>query len=105
MRAHERRMAIWHSLCTRRQDTVARLATEYNVCPRTIYYDVEILSLIYPIVTVRGRYYGGIKIADWYIPNPNVYSPAQMELLLRLQKSLTGKDRIIMTSIISQFSS
>ena len=104
MRAHERRMAIWHSLCCRRQDTIARLAAEYDVCPRTIYYDVEILSLIYPIETVRGRYHGGIKLPDWYTPNPNIYSPAQLELLIRLQETLEGNDLIVMTSIISQFS-
>lgn len=104
MRPHERRMAIWHSLCSRRQDTIARLAAEYNVCPRTICYDVEILSLIYPIETVHGRYHGGIKLPDWYTPNPNVYSPAQLELLIRLQETLEGNDLIVMTSIISQFS-
>ena len=104
MRAHERRMAIWHSLCCRRQDTMAHLATEHNVCLRTIYYDVEILSLIYPIETIRGRYHGGIKLPDWYIPKPHTCSPAQLELLTRLQKSLQGNDLIIMTSIIQQFS-
>ncbi|MBP3540975.1 MAG: HTH domain-containing protein [Clostridia bacterium] len=104
MRSHERRQAIWHSLCHRRQDTAAHLAAEYNVCQRTIYYDVEILSLIYPIESVRGRYHGGIKIPDWYTPNPNVYSPAQLDLLIRLQANLQGNDLIIMSSIISQFS-
>ena len=105
MRPHERRMAIWHSLCCCRQTTIARLDEEHKVCPRTIYYDVEILSLIYPIESVRGRYHGGIKLPDWYTPNPNRYSPAQMELLLRIQEALEGNDLIIMNSIISQFSS
>lgn len=103
MRSHERRMAIWHSLCYRRQDTVAHLAAEYNVCPRTIYYDVEFLSLIYPIESIRGRYRGGIKIPDWYTPDPNALSPAQMALLIRLQKDLKGNDLIIMDSIINWF--
>lgn len=104
MGANERRMAIWCTLCHRRQDTVAHLAAEYNVCPRTIYYDVEFLSLIYPIETIRGRYHGGVKIPDWYTPDPNAYSPAQMELLLRLKKTLTGRDQVIMTSIINKHS-
>ena len=96
-------MAIWHSLCYRRQDTVAHLAAEYNVCPRTIYYDVEFLSLIYPIESIRGRYRGGIKLPDWYTPDPNALSPAQMALLIRLQKDLKGNDLIIMDSIINWF--
>lgn len=103
MRSHERRQAIWQSLCHRRHDTAARLAAEYNVCTRTIYYDVEILSLIYPIESVRGRYHGGIKIPDWYTPKPTTFSPAQLELLIRLQENLQGADFIIMSSIISQF--
>ncbi len=102
MGANERRMAIWETLCYRRQDTVVHLAAEFNVSRRTIYYDVEFLSIIYPIESIRGRYYGGVKISDWYIPNPNIYTPAQMELLLRLAKSLKGKDAVIMSSIIKK---
>ena len=55
MEPQERRIAIWRSLCCHRSLTVARLATEYGVSVRTIYYDVQKLSLIYPIETVRGR--------------------------------------------------
>ena len=105
MGASERRMAIWETLCCRRQDTVAHLAAEFRVSRRTIYYDVAFLSIIYPIESIRGRYYGGVKISDWYTPNPNTYTPAQMELLLRLQRSLKGKDAIIMSSIIKKHSS
>ncbi len=68
MGAHERRMAIWNTLCHRRQDTIAHLADEFQVSLRTIYYDVQHLSLIYPLENVHGRYRGGIKIADWYTP-------------------------------------
>ena len=104
MGAGERRMAIWQTLCLRRHDTVANLASEFNVSKRTLYYDIQFLSLIYPIESVRGRYYGGIKISDWYTPNSDSFSPAQMELLLRLQKTLSGNDAIIMMSIINIFS-
>lgn len=91
MGAGERRMAIWQTLCLRRYDTVANLASEFNVSKRTLYYDVQFLSLIYPIESIRGRYYGGIKIPDWYTPNSNSFTPAQMELLLRLQKNAQRK--------------
>ena len=104
MGTNERRMAIWNSLCNRRQDTIAHLAAEHHVCPRTIYYDIAFLSLVYPIESVRGRYYGGIKIPDWYTPNPNTYTPAQMSLLTRLHKTLEGDDAVIMSSIINKYS-
>lgn len=104
MGAHERRMAIWNTLCHRRQDTIAHLADEFQVSLRTIYYDVQHLSLIYPLENVHGRYRGGIKIADWYTPASNAYSPAQTELLVRLYRRLDGNDAAIMASIISKFS-
>ncbi len=66
MEPQERRMIIWCSLCCHRFMTVAHLAAEYGASVRTIYYDVQKLSLTYPIATVRGRYTGGIKTPDWY---------------------------------------
>ena len=104
MGAEERRKAIWRALCRRRQDTVANLAVEFNVSPRTVYYDIRILSCIYPIESVRGRYHGGIKVADWYTPNTKALTPAQMELLERLLVTLEGDDVIVLQSIIDGYS-
>jgi len=104
MEAHERRMAIWRSLCCRRQDTVAHLADEFGVSVRTIYYDVQILSLSYPIETIRGRYKGGVKLPDWYKPTPQKLTPAELELLMRVREELIAKDRVVMTGIIEKFS-
>lgn len=103
MGANERRKAIWRSLCCTKYDTVANLAYKFDVSVRTIYYDVQILSLSYPIETVRGRYGGGIKIPEWYKPKSNVYTPAQLALLIKVKESLTGDDLAIMTSIIDRF--
>ena len=104
MEPQERRMAIWRSLCCHRSMTVARLAADYGVSVRTIYYDVQRLSLAYPIETVRGRYTACIKIPDWYKPNPNVYTPAQLEFLLKLKANMKGNDLALMNSIIERFS-
>lgn len=76
---------------------------KFDVSIRMIYYDVQALSLSYPIEAVRGRHCGGIKIPEWYNPNANVYSPAQLALLIKVKASLTGDDRVIMTSIIDRF--
>lgn len=61
------------------------------------------MSLAYPIVTARG-YKGGVSLADWYVPYEQALTPEQMQLLLRLSKTLTGNDAYIMESIISQLS-
>lgn len=103
MEAHERRIAIWRSLCCHRLVTIAHLAAEFGGSVRAITNDVQILSISYPIETIRGRYHGGVKIPDWYTPNPNVYTPAQFELLTKLKTNLTGSDLAVMTSIMEQF--
>ena len=102
VRANERRQAIWHSLCRIRQMTVADLMAEYNASRSTIYRDLQILSLSYPIVTMIGNG-GGVKLADWYEPGKGQMTPSQTDLLLRISKTLTGPDAHIMQSIISQY--
>lgn len=101
MNANARRQAIWHTLCARRLVTVPYLAARYRVSQNTVKEDISLLSLSYPIVTVRGRN-GGVKIADWYIPKRQVLSPAQFDFLVKLSQSLQGEDARIMEAIISQ---
>lgn len=99
----ERRKAIFEALCMRRQDTVDNLAHEFSVSEKTVRRDIEELTLSYPVETVRGRYGGGVKIADWYRPNRSTLSPEQMALLKKLAPSLSHADLTVMNSIISQF--
>ena len=94
MGTHERRMAIWNTLCQRKQDTAGHLAAEFHVSLRTIYYDLEYLSLIYPLEVIRGRYHGGIKIADYFTPDKTKLTPVQRNLLLRLCANLYGRQRL-----------
>ena len=101
VRANERRQAIWHTLCSRRHVTIAYLAAEYKISRSTVRDDVDILSLSYPIITIRGNG-GGIKVADWYQPREQLLSEAQMDLLLRISKTLSGDDARIMSSIITK---
>lgn len=103
MGANERRMAILHTLCCRRHVTIAYLAAEYKVSRSTVRDDVDILSLSYPIVSVRGNG-GGIKVADWYQTDSMLLTPAQMELLLRISSQLSGDDALIMSGIINLLS-
>ena len=104
MRPSERREKILELLCIRRQDTVENLAAEFQVSERTIKYDIEELTLTYPIETIRGRYGGGVKVKDGYYVGRNYLKPPQKNLLLKLLSGLSGKDAEIMNSIIKDFS-
>ena len=104
MRPSERREKILEMLCIRRQDTVENLATEFQVSERTIKYDIEELTLTYPIETIRGRYGGGVKVKDGYYVGRNYLKPPQKNLLLKLLSGLSGKEAEIMNSIIKDFS-
>ena len=71
MTPSERREAILRVLCQRRQDKIDNLAEEFGVSVRTIKNDIEELTLAHPIETVRGRYGGGVKVADGYYVGRN----------------------------------
>ena len=61
------------------------------------------LTRNYPIVTIRGKYKGGVKIADGYLLDQKYLNLEQRQLLKRLSKTLSGKDRNIMESILRDF--
>lgn len=103
MTPSERREAILKVLCQRRQDKIDNLAFEFGVSVRTIKNDIEELSLAYPIETVRGRYGGGVKVADGYYVGRNYLKPKQQELLKKLQSTLQGDDLEVMNSILRDF--
>ena len=90
MGANERRRAILELLCQRKQDTMKNLANEFHVSLRTICYDIDELARNYPIVTTRGKYKGGVKIADGYRLDRKYLNPEQQHLLKRLSKMHTA---------------
>ena len=103
MTAMERREAILDALCVRREEKVNNLAAEFGVSESTIKRDLLELGCSYPIETVRGRYGGGVKIADWYHRDRRYLSPEQADLLNRLSTSVEGADLEILTGILRQF--
>lgn len=105
MNQFERRIAIIRFLSCERHTTMAKLASELDVGIRTIRKDITALSLTFPLLTVRGRYGGGVELADWFHPNAHTLSPKQEELLQRLKPTLEGDDLIVLNSILVQFSS
>lgn len=103
LRPSERREAIYAELRAARHLTVGYLAEKYSVNEKTIRRDIEELTLVYPVETVRGRYGGGVKLSDWYQPTRSTLCPEQIALLKKLAPSLEGNDLTVLNSIISQF--
>lgn len=107
MSAADRRQRLLEVLCLRRQDTYDNLAREFNVCKRTIRYDIAALMCSYPIETVSGRY-GGVRVASWYHLNRQgserkYLNSKQTALLRRMRDQLIGEDRNTINSILVQF--
>ena len=103
MGPNERRQEIMETLCHRRQETMTNLAFEFGVSIRTIRNDIDILSLSYPLETVRGRYGGGVRVMDGFYMNRKYLKPEQRDLLVRLRASLSSKDLAVMNSILKEF--
>ena len=103
MGPNERRQEIMETLCHRRQETMNNLAFEFGVSIRTIRNDIDILSLSYPLETVRVRYGGGVRVMDGFYMNRKYLKPEQRDLLERLGAQLSGKDLAIMNSIFNDF--
>ena len=105
VRINDRQQQIINLLCQRRSDTVQNLAAELGVCERTIRRDIEELTLTHPLETVRGRYGGGVKMADWCFRDRPKLSPKQTALLKRLAVGLHGEDLDEMNHILARFAS
>lgn len=103
MSPSERRQKLIEVLCLRRHDTYYNLAFEFNVSTRTICRDIAFLMCSYPLETVRGRYGGGVKVADGYYLYRKTLTLKQAALLQRLRDQLNGDDLIIFNSILLQF--
>lgn len=103
MKRLERQRKILNLLNEEKCITVHVLSELLNVSPRTIRYDIDELSLVYPITSVKGRYNGGIKLIA-ALPKKRCLTSKQFDFLIRLKKSLTGEDYIILESIIFDFS-
>lgn len=99
----ERRHAIIELLCQRRHETMKNLASEFGVSLRTIRYDIEMLSLYYPLTTMQGRYSGGVYLIGDYRMRNKYLAPKQQILLERLAITLSGEDLEIMLSILRDF--
>ena len=81
--ADERRAEIMRVLESKRRETMSNFAHLFNVSIRTIRYDIEILTALYPIESVRGR--GGcVKLIENYRKYQNILSQEQQDVLFEI---------------------
>ena len=102
MSLSDRRQRLLEVLCLRRHDTYDNLAHEFHVSKMTIRRDITALTCSYPIETVRGRYGGGVRVKDEYLPYRKTLNAKQVTLLIRLSAQLDGDDLATISSIIFQ---
>ena len=102
MNTAHRRMEIINILILRRHVTASELAQEFGVSVRTIQYDIQALSPVYPIYTKQGEN-GGIFIRDDYKPYVNSLSPIELQVLQELVELTEGLHRKILIQVIQKF--
>lgn len=104
MTAIERRAEIMRILTARRKETTARLAAELNVSQRTIFRDIETLTLDYPIEAQRGI--GGyVKVSDWYHPYRSIFSRDQEEVLSQLLSTGDEHQATVLRQLLAEYGS
>ena len=102
MNTAHRRMEIINILILRRHVTASELAQEFGVSVRTIQYDIQALSPVYPIYTKQGEN-GGIFIRDDYKPYVNSLSPIELQVLQELVELTEGLHRKILIQVIQKY--
>lgn len=99
----ERRQAILQCLCRRRHETMANLMIEFRASRSTIRRDIEVLSISYPLITLKGTG-GGVRVMDGYSLGMKYMTEEQSELLKKLAANLSGEEKLVMNSILNTFS-
>lgn len=101
MSTNERRQRLLEVLCIRRHDTYDNLAHEFHVSKSTIRRDIAALTRDYPIITVSGRYGGGVWIEEgFYLKHRSKLNPKQIAVLISVRNESVGERREVLNSII-----
>ncbi len=96
MDAEERRREILHHLSLTGQETMENLSTMFGVSVRTIFRDIEQLSVSNRIRCVRGRHGGGVI----YEGDRPRLTQKHYQLLVRLSQGLSEQDAETMQEIM-----
>ncbi len=104
MTVSQRRQEIVDLLVENRQMRVADLMEILGVSRRTILYDIEELSLTYPIYTVVGCSGGGVYISEDYKPGNRYISDDEVRILTELLPKANEEQRKVLEKMIKKFS-
>jgi len=103
-RTDERRAEIIRILESRRRETMSNLAFIFNVSVRTICYDIDILTALHPIETVRGK--GGcVKLSEDYRSYQNILSDEQQEVLIEITPLLNKRQAVVVQELLRAYGS
>lgn len=98
----DRQIQILNILLSRGKDTAANLAHEFEVSLRTIMYDIESLSLTFPITMMKGRG-GGIEIDKRFIINNQYFSNEEINYIRKcIEKNMCAADKVMANNIIKK---
>ncbi|MCM1500058.1 MAG: HTH domain-containing protein [Clostridium sp.] len=102
MNVSERRDEIISILIVRRHTTTNELAYELDVSVRTIEYDIQALSLKYPIYTKPGVA-GGVFMSDHYNPHINSLTPKELQTLIEVYQAAEERHKETLLQIIHKY--
>jgi len=103
MDTYRRRKEIIDILMLRRRTTAGALAKEFGVSVRTIQYDIQALSPLYPIYTKQGNE-GGIYIRENYLPYANTLSDFELQALSEMVEiTQEARHRKVLLQIIRKY--
>ena len=102
MNTAHRRMEIINILILRRHVTASELAQEFGVSVRTIQYDIQALSLGFPIYTKQGGD-GGIFVGENYKPYMNTLTPLELKVLQEMYELAEGIHKKVLFQIICKY--
>ena len=86
----------------KRQLTARELAARFEVSERTIYRDIEALSMSgVPVYCAKGRH-GGIRLMEGFVLERSLLSESQQEDILLALQSLSAAQYGDMTGVLSQ---
>lgn len=83
---------------------MGRLAFEFGVSTHTIYRDILVLTVDYPLEAYKGK--GGcVRVAEWYHPHRNVLSKEQQTVLSQLMETATEQQREVLRQMLVEYGS
>ena len=104
MTAAERQDMIIATLRKERKVTMKRLSVALGCSMSTVYRDIDTLSVSFPLILIRGRYGGGVELAEWYQPHRSSLCPEQLKALREaISKTADPQTRQALGSILDQF--